>query len=136
MTGTIVCGVGDSEEGRDAIQLAAALRRRLGQRLVLVHVSRNRQRSTNLLEQLSADFDLEDEEVEFREGIDDSAQSLAQIAAEEGADLIVLWSRRSLFPGNRIVCKLALELEALTTIPVLIAPPQTVRRSGNRLVVN
>jgi nucleotide-binding universal stress UspA family protein len=136
MAGTIVCGVGDSEEGRDAIQLAVALRRRLGQRLVLVHVGRNRQPGTNLLEQLSADFDLEDEEVEFREGIDDSAQSLAQMAAEEGADLIVLWSRRSLFPSNRIVCKLALELEALTTIPVVIAPPQTIRRSGNRLVVN
>src|SRR5580658_5278368 len=38
MAGTIVCGVGDSAEGRDAIQLAAALSRRLGLRLVLVHV--------------------------------------------------------------------------------------------------
>jgi nucleotide-binding universal stress UspA family protein len=132
MSGTIVCGVGDSAEGHDAIQLAAALSRRLGQRLVLVHVRRSKRSGDNLLYKLSDEFDLEDA-VELREGVGDSAQSLAQIAAEEGADLIVLWSRRSRLWGNSIECRLALELEALTTIPVVIAPPQTVRRSGSRL---
>jgi nucleotide-binding universal stress UspA family protein len=134
MSGTIVCGVGDSPEGRDAIQLAVALSRRLGQRLVLVHVRAKGRGGERLLVRLSEDLDLEPT-VELREGVGDSAQSLAQIAAEEGADLIVVWSRRSRLWGRGIECRLALELEAITAIPVVIAPPQTVRRSGRRLSV-
>jgi nucleotide-binding universal stress UspA family protein len=134
MAGTIVCGVGDSAEGRDAIQLAAALSRRLGLRLVLVHVRPKRRGGESLLYRLSDEFDLEGA-VELREGVGESAQSLAQIAAEEGADLIVLWSRRSRLWGRGIECRLAVELEAVTAIPVVIAPPQTVRRSGRRLAV-
>jgi hypothetical protein len=38
MAGTILCGVTDSPEGRDAAQLADALSARLGLRLVLAHV--------------------------------------------------------------------------------------------------
>jgi nucleotide-binding universal stress UspA family protein len=134
MPGTIVCGVGDSAEGRDAIQLAAALSRRLGQRLVLVHVRAKKRGRERLHYTLSDDLDLE-QAIELREGVGESAQSLAQIAGEEGADLIVLWSRRSRLWGHRIECRLALELETLTTIPVVIAPPQTVRRSDSRLAV-
>jgi nucleotide-binding universal stress UspA family protein len=62
------------------------------------------------------------------------ADALAQVAAEEGADLIVLGSRPARF-GGRLRCTLARELEAETPVPVLVAPPATRQRSAHRLSV-
>jgi len=39
MQGTIVCGVTDSDEGRQALAMAVELTERLGLRLVLAHVA-------------------------------------------------------------------------------------------------
>jgi nucleotide-binding universal stress UspA family protein len=134
VSGTIVCGVGDSAEGREAIQVAVALSRRLGQRLVLVHVRRRATGADGLLQRLSEELGL-DEAVELREGVGDTAQVLAEIAAEEGADLIILASRRAGLRRRTLECRLSLELEPATAVPVVIAPPQTLRRSGRRLGV-
>jgi nucleotide-binding universal stress UspA family protein len=134
VSGTIVCGVEESAEGVDALRLAAALSRRLGQRLVLVHLRTGKRGEGSLIYKLGGELDLE-ETVEIREGVGDSAQALARVAADEGADLIMLWSRRSRFRRHSVECKLALELEAVTAIPVVIAPPQTLRPSGRRLDV-
>jgi nucleotide-binding universal stress UspA family protein len=63
----------------------------------------------------------------------DRAGRLAEIAGEEGADLIIIGSpsgrRRKL--GRHGL--LALELESATSCPVLIAPRQTRPRSQLRL---
>jgi nucleotide-binding universal stress UspA family protein len=64
------------------------------------------------------------------------AEGIAQVAAEEGADLIVLGSRSSMLGKGRLRCALASDLEAATPVPVLVAPPATRRRSQQRLVVS
>jgi nucleotide-binding universal stress UspA family protein len=63
------------------------------------------------------------------------AEALAQAAAEEGADLIVVGSRSAGFGSRTLRCTLARELEAATPVPVLVAPPTTRSRSDYRLSV-
>ena len=63
----------------------------------------------------------------------DPADALAHVAAEEGADLIVLGSRFAGFGGRNLRCALARELEAATPVPVVVAPPSTRKRSDRRL---
>jgi nucleotide-binding universal stress UspA family protein len=125
MGGTIVCGVTRSAAARDAAELAAALAARLRMRLVLVHVSRGGDADTR------ATPGAEDVRV-----VDGSrADAIAEVAAEEGADLIVLGSRTG-GPRRRLLRSgLARELEEVTPVPVLIAPPSTRARSGQRLAV-
>jgi nucleotide-binding universal stress UspA family protein len=67
--------------------------------------------------------------------IGDRAERLAQLGAEEGADLIVIGSRTGGFRGRHLRSTLARELEAATPVPVLVAPPQTRKRTERRLAV-
>jgi nucleotide-binding universal stress UspA family protein len=147
MGGTILCAVTDTAEGRAAAQLAGALSERLGSRLVLAHaveVAPGRHESP-LAQQRQGDAGraLEEiahglasrNEVELRVGFGDRVELLAQIAAEEGADLIVLGSRARGLRGRQLACTLARELEAATPAPVLVAPPQTRKRAERRLAV-
>ena len=144
--GTIVCGVTESTEGRSAAQLARALGARLGLRLVLVHVVDGlpagahesvtaRQRQTGAEATLNAIAREIGNGTEKRIALGDRAQGLAQIAAEEGADLIVLGSRAAGLGSRKLRCTLARELEAATPVPVLVAPPTTRVRSDHRLSV-
>jgi nucleotide-binding universal stress UspA family protein len=142
--GTIVCGVAESPDGRLAAELAHALGARLGLRLVLVHVidgvpagaqesltARQRQRGA----EVSLDA-LVRELGHWSEGrvvLGGRAECLAQVASEEGADLIVLGSRPAGLGNRNLRCTLARELEAETPVPVLVAPPSTRKRSTRRL---
>lgn len=145
MGGTILCAVTDTEEGRSAAQLAAALSERLELRLVLAHVVDGLPRGTaesltarqgrsgaeRRLAALAGELRLDD--AVLRVELGDRAAVLAQLAAEEGADAIVLGSRRGGLRGGALRCALARELETATAAPVLVAPPQTRRRSERRL---
>lgn len=146
MGGTIVCGVTGSAEAGAAAQLAGALAARLGLRLVLVHAVDGLPRSAfesdvgrhleadgeRLLEALGEDCPVD---VETRLVLGDAVHGLANVAAEEGADLIVVGAR-SVGPRNRrLVSRLARELPAATPVPVVVAPPSTRRRSDQRLGV-
>jgi len=139
--GTILCGVTDTPEGRGAAQLAGALAERLGSRLVLANAVDDGPPGADeryaavamVLTELAAV--LPPREVELRVQYGDRAELLAQIAAEEGADLIVLGSRARGLRGRQLGCTLARELEAATPAPVLVAPPQTRRRAERRLAV-
>jgi nucleotide-binding universal stress UspA family protein len=144
--GTIVCGVDGSQSARDALQLAGALSERLGLRLVAVHVARDEQRaheganggtgSSRSAERLLDDVA---DQAAFRWPLErrlargDRAGALAAIAAEEGADLIVIGSSSSRRRRFRDQATLAGELEKATSCPVVVAPPQTRRRSALRL---
>ncbi|MGZ4338331.1 MAG: universal stress protein [Gaiellaceae bacterium] len=145
MHGTIVCGVSDPPEARAVIQLAAALGERLGMRLVLVHViapTRQVERyepGTSghcgiecTLDAIAREFG---EATETRVVWGNRVDGLAQAAAEEGADVIVLGSRPGGARGRQLHCALARELEAATVVPVLIAPPATRDRGGLRLAL-
>ena len=145
MGGTIVCGVVGSEESLAGADLAGALGARLGLRVVLVSVleaqsgaeesvgGRQRRRG---LEQTLAEFarDLGNG-TETRLLVGERAETLARAAAEEGADLIIVGSRAGGLGRGRLRCSLARELEAVTPVPVLVAPPATRRRSEHRLAL-
>jgi nucleotide-binding universal stress UspA family protein len=141
--GTIVCGIVDTEQARDAAGLAAALGERLGLRLVLVSavdatpggdasVTARQQQdgARRLLGELAGSAG---GDAEGRIVVGEPAEGIARVAAEEGADLIVLGSRPGGLGGRKLRCGLAAALEAVTPVPVLIAPPATRRRSGRRL---
>lgn len=125
MGGTIVCGVTGTAAARDASELAAALAARLRLRLVLVHVSGGGEPGR--------DGAAGSDKVRVIRG--NPAQALAEVADEEGADLIVLGSRAAGFGRRLLRSGLATELEAATHVPVLVAPPSTRARSEHRLTL-
>jgi nucleotide-binding universal stress UspA family protein len=142
--GTIVCGVAESAGAQSAVELARALGSRLGLRLVLVHVLDGvhpgaegsvtaRQRQTGAERMLEAVSGRIGDGTETRVMLGERANALALVAAEEGADLIVLGSRPAGLGSRKLRCTLARELEAETPVPVLVAPPATRRRSDRRL---
>jgi nucleotide-binding universal stress UspA family protein len=144
--GTVVCGVTETPDGRSAAELAGALGTRLGLRLVLVHVVDGvppgtheslsaRQRQTGAeraLDEIAREIG---EGTEKRIMLGSRAEALAQVAAEEGADLVVLGSRPAGFGNRKLRSTLARELEAVTPIPVVVAPPATRKRTEQRLAV-
>jgi nucleotide-binding universal stress UspA family protein len=138
--------VTESREGRNAVDLAHALGQRLGLRLVLVSVVDGvpkgahesltaRQRQSGVERTLNEIAREIGNSTEKRVLLGDRAEVLAQVAAEEGADLIVLGSRPSGLGSRKLRCTLARELEATTPVPVLVAPPSTRKRSDHRLSV-
>jgi nucleotide-binding universal stress UspA family protein len=146
MGGTLVCGVTETPDGRDAAELARALGARLGLRLVLVHVVDGippgtqesltaRQRQSGAERTLHAMARDVGEGAEARVTVGNRAERIAQVAAEEGADLIVIGSRRAGLGNRKLRCTLARDLEAATPIPVVVAPPTTRKRSDHRLAV-
>jgi nucleotide-binding universal stress UspA family protein len=133
MGGTVVCGITETLAGRGAAELAHALGARLGLRVVLVHVvEEGGLNSRQLLDEIAFEFG---EGTETRILLGNPADALAEVAADEGADLIVIGSRPAGFGSRRLRCALARELEAATHIPVVMAPPATRKRSDHRLAV-
>jgi nucleotide-binding universal stress UspA family protein len=144
--GTVVCGVTETPDGRSAAELARALRARLGLRLVLVHVvdgvplggdesltTRQRQvGAERVLNEMARDAG---EGTEKRIVVGNRADALAQVAAEEGADMIVIGSRPAGLGNRKLRCTLARDLEAATDVPVVLAPPTSRKRSDHRLAV-
>jgi nucleotide-binding universal stress UspA family protein len=144
--GTIVCGMTESHDSRSAAELARALGGRLGLRLVLVHVVDGvppgtqesvtaRQRQSGAEQTLTAIASEIGNGTEKRVVLGDRAEALARVAAEEGADLIVLGSRPAGLGSRKLRCTLARDLEAATPVPVVVAPPTTRKRSDHRLSV-
>jgi nucleotide-binding universal stress UspA family protein len=144
--GTLICGVTETPDGRSAANLARALVARLEMRLVLVHVldgvprgghesltTRQRQAGAErILDEVARDIG---NGTEKRVLVGARADALAQVAAEEGADLIVIGSRPAGLGNRKLRCTLARELDAATPVPVVLAPPTTRKRSDHRLAV-
>ncbi len=144
--GTIVCGVSETPAGRAAADLASALGARLGLRLVLVSVLDGvpaggrdsltaRQRQSGAERMLAELARSSGDGTETRVVHGQRAEALAQVAAEEGADVIVVGSRPAGFGNRKLRSTLARQLEAATPVPVLVAPPSTRKRSQRRLAV-
>jgi nucleotide-binding universal stress UspA family protein len=146
MRGTLLCDVTEPLAGRSAAEFAGALGARLGLRLVLVHVVAGvpraalesvtgRQLRTGAERSLAATARELGHDAETRLAVGDHAEALARVAAEEGADLIVVGGRPAGLGGRNLRWTLARELEAATPVPVLVAPPSTRKRSDRRLSV-
>jgi nucleotide-binding universal stress UspA family protein len=131
MGGTVVCGVTETLAGRGAADLAHALGARLGLRVVLVRVvEEGTANGRQILDEIALEVG---EGTETRVVLGNPADALAEVAADEGADLIVIGSRPSGIASRRLRCALARELEAATPIPVVMAPPATRKRTDHRL---
>jgi nucleotide-binding universal stress UspA family protein len=134
--GTIVCDVTDALARASAAEFAGALGARLGLRLVLVCVveggASDRDAQERALRTLASELV---REPETRIAAGDHAEALARVAAEEGADLIVVGARPAGLGGRNLRWALARELEAATPVPVLVAPPSSRKRSERRLAV-
>jgi nucleotide-binding universal stress UspA family protein len=67
--------------------------------------------------------------------VGDPAALLAQIAAEEGADMIIVGSRARGRLRRGFDSTLARQLETSTSVPVVIAPPRTrrARKAASKL---
>jgi nucleotide-binding universal stress UspA family protein len=143
----IVCGVDGSRASRDALHVARDLARRLGARLVVAHVvhapvsapifvSAGRtalasspaaeiEAGERLLDRLLEDDDLD--EVGRRVVYGFPAARLADVADDEGAELVVVGSRgrgafRTAFLGS-----VSSELVGVARCPVLVVPPRAGR---------
>ena len=146
MQGTIVCGVTDTDEGRQALGTAVELAGRLRLRLVLAHIAEGigplngggdgdesvtmkggREGAERLLAQLAAEYAVTDR-AERRVAVGDPPSLLGQIAAEEAADLIVVGARTRGRLRRGLESRLADRLKTETPVPVLIAPPRLRRR--------
>jgi nucleotide-binding universal stress UspA family protein len=133
MHGTIICAIAATPEAGAVAQLTAALAARLELRLVLVHVvdpQRDDADGEKTLEAVARDLG---DEAEVRVVRGNRVDALARVAADEGADAIVLGGRPRGARGRQVRCTLARQLEAGQSVPVLIAPPVTRARSKRRL---
>jgi nucleotide-binding universal stress UspA family protein len=138
--GTIVCGVTDTDEGRQAVATAVGVSERLGLRLVLAYVTDgigslngavdgaesvtmklDREGAERVLERLATEYGVA-ERAERRVAAGDAGSLLGRIAAEEAADLIVVGARARGRLRRGLESRLADELETETPVPVLIAP--------------
>ena len=142
MRGTIVCGVTDTDQGRQALATAVELAERLGLRLVLAHIAEgigslngdadggesvtmkgDREGAARLLARLADEYAVADR-TERRVAVGDATSLLGQIAAEEAADLIVVGARPRARLRRGFESRLGDELGTETPVPVLIAPPR------------
>ena len=133
MGGTIVCDVTDVPAGQSAAAFAGALSARLRLRVVLVHVAPgHRSSAERTLDAIAHELGTD---AETRIAAGAHAEALARVAAEEGADLVVVGARPVGLGGRNLRWALARELEAATPVPVVVAPPATRKRSDRRLAV-
>ena len=151
MRGTLVCALTEGEESADALEIGAELSNRLGLRLVLAHavqgidgitggdgsesltMQQDRKGAERRVSELAIAHGVSDR-AEKRVAVGEPAALVAQIAAEEAADVIVVGARtRSWRRG--LDSRLADELETETPVPVLIAPRRG-RRTRRRASMN
>jgi nucleotide-binding universal stress UspA family protein len=137
--GTIVCGVKDSSDADTLVRVAFGMSERLRLRLVLVAIAEGivdehgeplesvttrgaREGAQRLLERIVRDQRLP-ATVECRYDVGEPAVGLARLAQEEGADVIVIGSRRARLGRGRIRAGVVDELRAASPLPVVIVPP-------------
>lgn len=136
---TIVCGIDDSPGAIEALRVARALSAGFDVRLLLVLVasgwpsgadaglttSQAQQGGTRLLERAAREHRLEAEQ---RVEVGEPAEALSRIAAEEGATMIVVGSRRQGRRPPKLRSALAGDLAATAPCPVVVVPPPRRRR--------
>jgi len=141
MAGTVICGVDWRDESQVGVRVASALSRRLGARLVLVHVApvpvaptvsvvpggqaelayREERDAEDLLDEVAAAAALGD--VERRVVFGDPAEQLAALAAESQAELVVVSSRGRHGLRSALLGSVSSKLVAVAPCPVVVVPP-------------
>jgi nucleotide-binding universal stress UspA family protein len=130
---TIVCAFDDSPGAVEALRVANALSAGFGVRLVLAHAASGfsnaaeslstvqaLQGGTRLLKRTAREHKLAAEQ---RVEVGEPAEVLSRIAAEEGATVIVVGSRRQGRRRPKLRSVLAEDLAATASCPVVVVPP-------------
>jgi nucleotide-binding universal stress UspA family protein len=133
---TIVCGIDGSPEARSALRVAMRLADAHSLRVVALHVAEalgddpelaDRLRARGNAERLLANV-LYDEQslgrVDWRAEVGNVAEQLAAVAADEQALLIILGLRSKGKARPLLRSRLADEMVARSSIPVVAVPPQ------------
>ncbi len=140
----IVCGVDDSERARDVARVAARLCAELETRLTLVHVApppvtpglapaayaypgeRDYEASIEagkrLLDRIAGELDM-GEQATVRVVVGDASECLREIAADEGARLLVVGSRGRGLIASAVLGSISSALAAHAPCPVVVVPP-------------
>jgi nucleotide-binding universal stress UspA family protein len=113
MKGTIVCVADASEAGRAAAHVARRLADRFEARIVLVTID----------DGAFAPESRNGSDDEYRSAFGDPAESVATIAADEAADLIVVGAKGRRL-GRTLSSSLARELAQTAPCPVVVVPPE------------
>jgi len=133
-TGTIVCAVNGTTGAAEALRAASRLSGRLRLRLVAVHVIEDvplspaarreaRAGGIRLVDRLLAEHGVAI--ADRRVAIGDPAEHIGRIAAEERAELVIVGSKpNSRQPRPPLRSRLSTELPRMTSVPVLVVPPQ------------
>ena len=149
MARLIVCGVDDSDVARAAVRVARDLSERVGTRLVLVHVAlasvppgtsaaplarsklveRERRDAESLLAEQAVEIG-GGSDIERRVLFGDPAQALLDLARSEGADLLVVGSRKRGALSSALLGSVSAKLAGAAPCPVVIVPPRAVRADG------
>jgi nucleotide-binding universal stress UspA family protein len=131
---TIVCAIDDSPGAIEALRVAGALSASFDVRLVLAHVASGwpspgdaslstaqaLEGGRRLLERAARANRVEAEQ---RVEVGEPAEALSRIAAEEGATVIVVGSRRQGRRQSKLGSALAREVTATAPCPVVVVPP-------------
>jgi nucleotide-binding universal stress UspA family protein len=134
----IVCGIDDSPGAVEALRVASTLSTQFDARLVLAHIangwaagsdesltaSQGRQGGHRLLERAAREHN---PAAERRVEVGEPAEALARIAAEEAATLILVGSRSEGWRRPRLRSRLATDLAASASCPVVVVPPPARR---------
>jgi nucleotide-binding universal stress UspA family protein len=118
----IVCGIEHSTGGREAVIVAEALSERLAAPLVAVHVAAP-PGALGDAEQLLAEIVGSRRAAAQRAELGPAAERLAAVAADEGAEMIVVGSRGRGPLAAALLGSTSRELIALAPCPVLVVPP-------------
>lgn len=132
--GTIACAIDDPDVADAAIDVARRLAERFDARMLLIGIAdgmggidegltaaQAQAGAKQRLHRLAVRHHMPDEEQRVATG--DPAESVARIAAEEAADLIVVGARRGL-RARTLQSSLAGNLAATAPCPVVVAPPR------------
>ena len=134
MTGSIICGLDDSESAQSAARVARGLSADLGLRLVFVHVveaASSDEKITALVERL---HQLTESATEVDHGatwLVDAGQPVDRLvatAAEEKATLIVVGSQSPRAALDRSTSE---EISRRASCPVVVVPPGAAEKAGN-----
>jgi nucleotide-binding universal stress UspA family protein len=119
---TIVCALSDRASDEAAVALAATVAARLRLRLLLVDLRGSSGREPRIAAEEHIPSPLRRHvSVEVRRLEGDSAMRIAEAAADEAAEMIVVGAEASGLRGSSLESRLANELEAETQIPVVLA---------------
>lgn len=126
MTGSIICGVDDSEPAEGALRVAGALAVMLGRRLVLVRVVEPGSPATEIdaiterFRRLAEREGPADTEALWLVDVGHPADRLVAAATDEGASLIVLGSHGA---RSSLLGSVSAEVSRRAPCPVVVVPP-------------